>query len=367
MAVAGHATAEGTSRYRARHGERCSTGHFTEADRLWWSSVGLGSYLGGVDDPTDDLVTRAFARCVAGGVNVIDTAINYRYQRAERCLGRALSAQIDAGVVARDEIILCTKGGYLPHPDRADWFVTEIVRPSRGRVSLDDLVEGSHCMHPDYIDDQIERSRANLRVETIDLYYLHNPESQVGAVDERTLHDRLSAAFEILERASDEGRIRMYGLATWSAFRVPAGQRGHMSLELAKRLAARAAPGATDRLRFIQLPLNPTMPEALTTASQTVGGHELPALAACRSLGVHAITSRSVARGEIRLPPKVVRTLGESLNSDAQRSLQFARSAPAVISALAGMKSPNYVAENLGLCAIDPLPPATYASLPDYD
>ena len=148
----------GTSRYRTRHGERCSARHFTEADRLWWSSVGLGSYLGGVDDPTDNLVMRAFARCVAGGVNVIDTAINYRCQRAERCLGHALSAQIDAGVVARDEIILCTKGGYLPHPDRADWFVSEIVRPSRGRFSSDDLVGGSHCMHPDYIDDQIERS-----------------------------------------------------------------------------------------------------------------------------------------------------------------------------------------------------------------
>ena len=130
-----------------------------------------------------------------------------------------------------------------------------------------------------------------------------------------------------------------------------------MSLELAKRLAARVAPGATDRLRFVQLPLNPTMPEALTTASQTVGGHELPALAACRSLGVHAIASRSVAKGEIRLPPKVVRTLGESLKSDAQRSLQFARSAPAVISALAGMKSPNFCRrEPRSLCCRSPVP-----------
>ena len=366
MAIAGHATEEGTARYRTRVSEMCSARQFNEADGLWWSSVGLGSYLGGVDDATDDLVMQAFERCVTAGVNVIDTAINYRYERAELCLGRALANQIDAGTVSRDEIILCTKGGYLPHPDRARWFDAEIVGPSEGAVSMDDLVGGSHCMHPDYIDDQIERSRKNLGVETIDLYYLHNPESQVGAVDEQTLHDRLLGAFQVLERAADEGRIRMYGIATWNAFRVPAGERGHMSLELAKRLAAQASAGATDRLRCVQLPLNPTMPEALTLASQTVAGHELPALAACRSLGIHAIASRSVGKGEIRLTPKVVQSLGENLKSDTQRSLQFARSAPAVISALAGMKTPAHIADNLGLCAVDPLPAERFAGLPDY-
>ena len=366
MAIAGHATEEGTSRYRARVSETCSARHFNEADNLWWSSVGLGSYLGGVDDATDDLVTQAFRLCVTAGVNVIDTAINYRYERAEKCLGRALANQIDAGTVARDEIMLCTKGGYLPHPDRARWFEAEIVGPSEGAVSMDDLVGGSHCMHSDYIDDQIERSRKNLGVETIDLYYLHNPESQVGAVDEQTLHDRLLGAFQALERAADEGRIRMYGIATWNAFRVPAGEPGHMSLELAKRLARQAADGGTDRLRCVQFPLNPVMPEALTFASQTVAGHEMPALAACRSLGVHAIASRSVGKGEVRLTPKVVQSLGENLKSDTQRSLQFARSAPAVISALAGMKTPAHVVDNLGICAIDPLPAERFAGLPDY-
>jgi len=367
LVIIGHATVEGTSRFRARFSETCSAGQFREADGLWWSSVGLGSYIGGVDDATDDLVGQAFERCVTAGVNVIDTAINYRYERAEKCLGRALAKQIDAGTVTRDEVVLCTKGGYLPHPDRARWFEAEIVGPSQGAVSMDDLVGGSHCMHPAYIDDQIDRSRKNLDVETIDLYYLHNPESQVGAVDEQTLHDRLQEAFETLEHAADEGRIRMYGVATWNAFRVPAGERGHMSLELAKRLAGRAAGDRTDRLRCVQLPLNPTMPEALTLASQTVAGHELPALAACRSLGIHAIASRSVGKGEVRLTPKVVASLGQDLESDAQRSLQFARSAPGVISALAGMKSPAHVAENLGLCTVDPLPAERFSGLPDYD
>lgn len=367
MAISGHATIEGTSRYHVRASERCSERQFNEADGLWWSSIGLGSYLGGVDEATDDLVMQAFEQCLTHGVNVIDTAINYRYERAEQCLGRALVRLIDAGTVARDEVILCTKGGYLPHPDRARWFESEFVDPSQGSVSMDDLVGGSHCMHPAYIDDQIERSRRNLGVETIDLYYLHNPESQVGVVDEQTLHDRLLSAFEVLEQAVAAGRIRMYGLATWNAFRVAAGQRGHMSLELAKHLAGRAAVGNTDRLRFVQLPLNPAMPEALTSATQSVHGHELPALAACRELGIHAIASRSVGKGEIRLPPKVARTLGEDLKSDAQRSLQFARSAPAVISALAGMKSPVHVSENLDLCAVDPLPAEAFSGLPDYD
>ncbi len=367
MAITGHATAEGTSRFRTRFARDCPDRHFREADGLWWSSIGLGSYLGSLDDATDTLVVQALASCVSAGVNVVDTAINYRYQRAERCLGRALANLIDAGTIARDEIVLCTKGGYLPHPDRARWFEAEISGRPGGTVTAEDLVGGSHCMHPEYIDDQIERSRRNLGVDTIDLYYLHNPESQVGAVDEQTLHERLLTVFEVLERAADEDRIRMYGLATWNAFRVPAGEPGHMSLELAKRLAAQSAKGRSDRLRFIQLPLNPTMPEALTLAAQTVGGHELPALAACRELGVRAIASRSVGKDTIHLPPKVVGTLGQDLKSDTQRSLQFARSVPEVVSALAGMKSPPHVSENLKLCAVDPLPASVFSGLPDYD
>ena len=48
-----------------------------------------------------------------GGLNVIDTAINYRYQKSERTLGAALRFLLD-NKYSREELFLCSKIGYIP-------------------------------------------------------------------------------------------------------------------------------------------------------------------------------------------------------------------------------------------------------------
>lgn len=48
-----------------------------------------------------------------GGVNIFDTAINYRYQKSERVVGAALRFLIKQGY-ARDEFFICSKNGYIP-------------------------------------------------------------------------------------------------------------------------------------------------------------------------------------------------------------------------------------------------------------
>ena len=50
-------------------------------------------------------------------------------------------------------------------------------------------------------------------------------------------------------------------------------------------------------------------------------------------------------------------------STDAQRALQFARSAPGVTTALVGMSNPSHVVENLALAAQDPAPPEAYQRL----
>ncbi|MDD9878346.1 MAG: aldo/keto reductase [Magnetovibrio sp.] len=201
MAAPGRATEEGTARYAARHAETAGAGHFRRAKRLSWSSIGIGTYLGAGDDATDADVTAAVEAVLAGGVNVIDTAANYRRERGEKSVGAALEKAFAAGTVARDEVIVCTKGGYLPHG--AQWFSSEFV--GQGAITADDLVGGSHCMHPDYLSQQLDRSLENLGLETIDVYYLHNPESQVGKVGPEIFEARLEAAFRMLEGAVAAG------------------------------------------------------------------------------------------------------------------------------------------------------------------
>src|SRR5258708_31258423 len=103
------ATAEGTARFR--DAAAAARGHFRQVlGGLWISSLGIGTYLGRDDTRNDALYTESIRRALQLGINVIDTAINYRNQRSERAVGAALRG---TGVV-RDQIVLCSKGAYLP-------------------------------------------------------------------------------------------------------------------------------------------------------------------------------------------------------------------------------------------------------------
>lgn len=362
MSIPGHATPEGTARLRDRHGGRVAAGHFRSADGLACSSIGIGTYLGDPDDATDRRVAGAVEDAVRAGINVVDTAVNYRFERGERSVGTALHRLIGSGAAARDEVVVCTKGGYLPSPARRRWFEAEYVGRGADSPSLADLVGDSHCMHPAYLLGEIERSRRNLGLETIDVYYVHNPESQLRHVAADAFEARLGAAFRALEGAVRAGSIRAYGIASWNAFRVPPGRPGHISLARAKDLAVEAGGGG--HFRFVQLPLNLAMREALDVPTQPLGGETLPAVAAAVRLGIHPIASAAIAQAGLEaLPPVLVERLGANLTSDFQRALQYTRSAPGLLSALIGMKEPAHVAENTALCRVPPLPAPRFAGL----
>ena len=127
------------------------------------------------------LTPRRSSRAVELGCNVIDTAINYRHQRSERAIGKALKRLLKEGVVQRDEIIIATKGGYLPFdrdlpPDRDRYLRETFV--NTGLAAPKDIVNGQ-CLAPHFLRAMIEQSLRNLGVNCIDIYYLHNPESQL--------------------------------------------------------------------------------------------------------------------------------------------------------------------------------------------
>ena len=83
----GRATSEGTAAYRAVQGAGTAEGHFRECRGLSLSSVGIGTYLGPDDDATDALYEAAVEQAVVSGINVVDSAVNYRRQRSERAIG----------------------------------------------------------------------------------------------------------------------------------------------------------------------------------------------------------------------------------------------------------------------------------------
>jgi aryl-alcohol dehydrogenase-like predicted oxidoreductase len=254
--------------------------------------------------------------------------------------------------VARDGIVLCTKGGYLPfdggRPHDMHAYIEETWIKS-GVLKPEEIVDGCHSLAPRFLDDQIDRSRRNLAVECIDLYYLHNPETQLGEVPRPEFLRRLRKAFESLEGACADGRIAAYGLATWNGFRLEPDEEEYLSF--AEVLAAaHDAGGASNHFRAIQFPFNLEMDEAAIFPNQD----GMTLIDAARAAGVAVFASASVLQGRLTHKlPQPVRDQLAGLSTDAQRALQFARSA--VTCALVGMKTAAHVAENAGLSRVPPL------------
>src|SRR5229473_1725953 len=349
------ATSESTTKYAARFAGRAAKGHFREQQGLLLSSLGAGTYLGEADARTDQAYTEAIVAAVEAGVNVIDSAINYRFQRSERSVGAALEELSRRGF-AREELVICTKGGFLTPDgdlpeDASEYFQREYVE--MGLLGEGDVAAQCHSLAPKFLADQLERSRRNLGVETIDVYYLHNPETQLGEVPREMFNTRLRDAFAFLESAVAAAKIHFYGMATWNAFRQGEDAQDYFSLAAMESLA-RDVAGGSHHFRFVQLPCNLGMTEALTRANQPLDGAKLPIVGAASKLGITLVASAAMLQGQLSrgLPPFVTSALG--MKSDAERAMQFVRSTPGITTALVGMSNIEHVRENLSLVGVAP-------------
>ena len=354
----GYATKSGTAAYRARVAATTVPTHFRAWDGLSLSSIGIGTYLGGEDAATDRAYEAAVTRALEVGINVVDSAINYRHQRSERAVGAALRALAAAGKLARAEVLVATKGGFIPGdgaaPARPDADLAETYVRA-GILARDDLVAGCHCLAPRYLADQLERSLANLGLTVVDVYYLHNPEMQLQEVDRPVFNTRMRAAFEFLEGAVAAGKIQRYGAATWNGFRRDPSAADYLSLADLAALATSVA-GKDHHFRVVQLPYNLGMTEAFTTQNQRAGSKVMSLMGAARRLGLFVTTSASLYQGRLArgLSPVIAEFL-PGLETDAQRAVQFVRSTPGVGAALVGMQRLAHVEENARLGRVPPL------------
>ncbi|MCI4432621.1 MAG: aldo/keto reductase, partial [Nitrosopumilus sp.] len=253
----GFATLEGTKKFVSNSG--ITPLNFKQIQNLFLSNVGIGTYLGEANEKTDILVKNAVKQSVLSGINVIDTAINYRAQKAERSVGKAISELIDEEKISRDQIFISSKNGYVTNDadvkqDFWEYVKNEYVQ--KGVVNEGDITSGYHCMTTAYLDDQLNRSLKNLGLDCIDLMYLHNAvEGQIKDVSKEKFLQNLKDVFALYEQKRKEGKIKFYGMATWECFRVSSDNPQYLSLndviELAKKVG-----GNNHGFRFIQLPYN---------------------------------------------------------------------------------------------------------------
>ncbi len=351
--ISGFATSEGTKKFAKLSG--VNQANFKEFENLTLSNVGIGTYLGDADSITDELVTNAVKQSILSGINVVDTAINYRSQKAERSVGKAVSELIKEEKISRDQIFLSTKNGYVTNDADVQLGFWEYVKEEytkKGILKEGDVTSGYHCMTPTYLSDQLERSLKNLGLECIDLMYLHNAvEGQIKDVSKEKFLENLKDVFELYEQKRDEGKIKFYGMATWECFRVPKDNPQYLSFEDTVNMAKKIG-GENHGFRFIQLPFNLHYDQALLGKNQSLGTNNVSVLEAAVKLGIGVFTSVPLMQGRL-LAPGAMPDFGDLKPS--LRALQFVRSTPGVLAPLVGQKSSDHVSENLEIMKIPPM------------
>ena len=359
--ISGHATPDGTKQF-AEESIALET-NFKRFENLWLSNVGIGTYLGDADDRTDELVKNAVKQSVESGINVIDTAINYRAQKAERSVGRAISEMIDQRKITREQIFVSTKNGYVTNDGDIKQDFWEYVKneyASNGVVKEGDITSGYHCMTTTYLADQLERSLKNLNLECIDLMYLHNAvEGQIKDISREKFLENLQSVFDFYEQKRKENKIRYYGMATWECFRVDSNHPQYLSLQETFEMAKKSG-GENHGFRFIQLPYNMYYDQALLAKNQKFDGELISVLNAATRLGIGVFTSVPLMQGRL-LNPGVMPEFGGLKPS--LRALQFIRSSPGILAPLIGQKSPEHVSENMEIMKIDSIPEDEFVAL----
>jgi len=256
--LSGAATAAATAAYASRFGGR---GYAPlGATGLNISKVGFGCYR--VDDETP-AHREALTRALRSGCNLIDTSTNYTDGASERCVGAVLADLVRSGQLRRQEVVVVSKIGYVQ--GQALELAQEREAAGKPFPEMVKYMEGCwHCIHPDFLRDQLERSLTRLQLETLDIVLLHNPEYFLSDAKARgrgsleTARDefyrRLREAFAFLENQVATGSIGWYGVSSNTAV-APTSDPEATSLTR-MLAAAREAGGPAHHFRILQIPMN---------------------------------------------------------------------------------------------------------------
>ncbi|MDX9965973.1 MAG: aldo/keto reductase [Sulfuricurvum sp.] len=364
-----HATKEGTFRYLKKFG-KYSKDFYRFNGELFFPSLGLGTYKPEPYKEDNYIINFAAAvqTALRNGINLIDTAINYRYQISEREIAEAVAPMFQAGEIKRDEIIIASKAGFIPldfpFPDNPyGWIQSHIV--DAGLAEKDEIIIDQHCMSRAYLRWSCEQSLKNLEMDTIDIFYLHNPETQLGYIDRDTFYYRCEEAFREFEALRSEGKIVSYGVASWNGFLYEENHTEYVSLYALIEIARRVG-GDNHGFKYLQSPFNLAKPHAMAYANQRCDdGLYYPLMHACARFEISMIGSSPLLQKNLfkrPFTPKIAELLNTVPLTDVASALQFARSAGA-ISTVFGAVDPSHVSDNAILGYLGAAPAIAMQSL----
>jgi len=270
---------------------------------------------------------------------------------SEREIGEALSEMIRAGEIKREEVIIASKAGFIPldfpFPENPyGWIQENLI--TTGLAEKEEIIIDQHCMTPAYLRWSCEQSLENLGLKTIDIFFLHNPETQLGYVDQEIFYARVEAAFELFEVLRSENNIVAYGIAAWNGFLYEEDHMEYISLAKVVEIARRVG-GENHGFKYLQSPFNLAKPHAYSYANQQCeDGNYYPLMRACAEFDLSLLGSSPLLQKNLfkrPFAPKIGELMKTNELSDVASALQFARSAGAM-TAIFGAVTPSHVIDN---------------------
>lgn len=335
---------------------------FTRFDGLVISKLGFGTFIKEPYKEENYIFSykESLKTAISCGINLIDTAINYRYQESEKEVGEALSEMISKKEVSREELIVCSKGGFIPlsfpFPENPyEWIIENIIH--KGLATQEDIELDQHCMTPSFLRYSCEQSLKNLQLGCLDIYFLHNPETQLTKIGKKAFLEQLEAIFMLFENLVAEGKIKTYGLAVWNAFSYDEGNAEHINLEEVYEVACKVG-GNGHHFKYVQLPFNIAKTQAYSLPTQKMrDGKYYTPLQVAHKLGLGVIGSSSLLQMHLfqkPFRPEVGYVLDKTmkLTSDIQLALQFARSTRGFVSSLFSSRNSEHVISNTQIAQI---------------
>jgi len=372
--ISGYATAQHTRAYQKK--VKAAVGHFSEfpGESIKLSSIGVGTFPGEANSQVDDVIADIVSGALQNGINVIDTAAHYRYGRSLAAVGQGINEALSQGV-SRQDFFLVSKGGFLCFQDGRpesfdDWFAQKIIADGLG--THDDLYENCHLLTAEYLLYQLNESRAQLGVDTLDGFLIDQPEVHIKKRGKEFVNQKLLEIFIGLENAVKHNWVRYYGISAFDGFRVATDDPRFQSLTSLLALAEKAAKKVQGtnyqghHFRLMQMPFNLVMSEAFTRFNQVTGpGNIASTLQAAYQLNVYVMASHTLMKGHLAEPGAAVLE-GDALagvTNNAQRAIQFNRSTPGVGSTLLGMSQLAHLQDVLTVVGVPPIPRSDYLKM----
>lgn len=342
---------------------------YIKHNNLFFSKLGLGTFN---KEPYKEEnyvfhYIEGVKQAVRSGVNVIDTASNYRYGQSEKEIAIALEELIKEDEIKREELIICSKGGFIPlsYPfpkNPYQWIKDNILKVNLAKE--EDIELDQHCMTPDFLEWSCKNSLKNLKISSIDIYFLHNPEIQIQRLGYEKFLEKIEGIFIRFEELVQKGLIKSYGVAVWNAFINKNNHSEHINLEDLVNIAKRVA-GKDHNLKYIQTPFNMGKTSINTLLSQEVKKKKCTLLQAASRLNIAVISSSSLLqmnlfKRSIKAEIGFLLDKENILKSDIQLALQFVRSTPGILSSLFASKVPVHIKSNLEISKIKKCSLANY-------